>query len=95
MYYLPMAFILLADLESERALNPLLAWRGIVSMPGPYLGLVTLAVVAFLIPSIGLLLTPLPRILIRLPQLYLLFYVTVALLRAIGIVYLRRRLGRR
>ncbi len=95
MYYLPMAFIILADLESEWALNPLLVWRGIAGMLGPYLGLVTLAAAGYVILSIGLLLTPVPRLLIGLPERFLLLYVTVALLRAIGIVYLRRRLRRR
>ena len=73
----------------------MLVWRGIAGMLGPYLGLVTLAAAGYVILSIGLLLTPVPRLLIGLPERFLLLYVTVALLRAIGIVYLRRRLRRR
>lgn len=91
-YYVPMAFLALAEIESERALNPLLVVRGILRMPFIYFALVTLAGIAFV--SLGMLLVviPLPLVLVCLGYHFLLIYVTTALMRAVALVFYRRGL---
>ncbi len=91
-YYVPMAFLALAVLENERALNPILVVRGISRMPGAYLALVTLAGVAFIVLSLLIRLLRLPVPVVYLGSNFVLIYVTVALMRAVALVYIRRGL---
>lgn len=90
MYYLPMAFIVLADAESERGLDPRLVVRAIVRVGGPYLMLVTLAAAAFIIPTVTLALLGTPLLSRAIVSGALFVYLMVVLLRAVGILYLRR-----
>ena len=87
LYYLPMAIVALADLESESALNPLIVFRGIARMPGAYFGLVTLAAVGLLTPTLLMLILPVPALVRDLLTPLLILYVAAALIRAIALVY--------
>ena len=90
MYYLPMAIMALADTESERGLNPIVVFRGIGRMAGPYFGLVTLAVAAFLIPAVLMWILQAHPLVIALVTPLLMLYIGAALVRAIALVYRRR-----
>jgi len=89
-YYVPMAFLALAVLESERALNPILVIRGISRMPGPYLALVTLSGIAFIMLALPMGLFKLPIYVVYFGRKFVLIYVNVALIRAVALVYHRR-----
>ena len=91
-YYVPMAFVAIAVLENEWALNPILVIRGISRMPGAYLALVTVAGIAFVISALLIGLFSLPAPFVYLCVNLLLIYVTVALMRAVALVYCRRGL---
>lgn len=93
LYYLPMAIVALADLESESALNPLVVFRGIARMPGAYFGLVTVATVALLVPTLLMLVLPIPALVRDLLTPLLMLYVAAALIRAIALVYRHRGLS--
>lgn len=92
LYYLPMAFLAIAELENEWALNPFLVIRGIVRMPGAYIALVTLAGALFFGLTYLLMLIDVP-FLQDLGARLGLIYVTVALMRAVSLVYVHRGLS--
>lgn len=92
MYYVPMAFVVLADRENEAALNPLLVLRQITRMPFSYLSLVTAAALLYVVPSLGLMFAPVPELVGLFAQPFLLLYSVTALMRAVGRVYLARGL---
>lgn len=87
--YTPMAFLALAVMESEWALNPLVVFRGIVRMPVIYFSLVGLAAVGFLVPAVAVFKTGIHPLLADLAWTYLLIYVVVALMRAVTLAYVR------
>ncbi|HUG89457.1 MAG TPA: hypothetical protein VML55_01400, partial [Planctomycetaceae bacterium] len=90
MYYLPMAFLVLADSGTERGLDPRLVVGAIGKVGGVYFVLVTLAAAAFLVPSVTLTLLELSPLLLEPINGFLLMYLMAALLRAVGILYLRK-----
>jgi len=92
LYYVPMAFLAIAELENEWALNPLLVLRGIVRMPGTYFGLVTLAGATFFGLTFLLVLLDMP-LLQDLGGRFGLIFLTVALMRAVALVYVHRGLS--
>jgi hypothetical protein len=86
LFYLPMAFLALAEQQNERALNPLLVFRGIKKLPVPYVALCGVATSAFLFPQFALMfLGPPPA-----AQMFLFsfawLYVSIALIRAVALV---------
>lgn len=93
MVYIPMAFLALSDLESERGLNPLYVVRGIGRMPGPYFALVGLAGAAYFLPMLALILAGAPGWVQALVSSLLLLYVLVVLMRAMALVYRRRKIN--
>jgi len=92
LFYLPMAFVALAEQQSERALNPLLVFRGIKQFPVPYVTLCGTAAAAFLLPQLVLMLLGLPVFF----QLYVFsfawLYVSIGLIRAMALVARKQEL---
>ena len=89
LYYLPMAFLALAELESEEAWNPLVVLRGIGRMPLRYLAQVTAAggVLIGLTGAVHWL--PVPGLVRTLLGNLILLYVVVALMRAVALTFRR------
>lgn len=87
MFYLPAAFLALTDLQSERALNPVLVFRAIRKSGRTYAGLCGVAAAGFLVPQLVLLVLVLgtPPILHQLVFSCGWVYVSTALLRAVAL----------
>jgi hypothetical protein len=92
LFYLPMAFLALAEEQNERALNPLLVFRGIKQLAVAYVVLCGLAAAVFLIPQYIVMLfgTPLAWQLLAFSICWL--YVSVALMRAVALAGRKRGL---
>lgn len=92
LFYLPMAFLALAEQQNEHALNPLLVFRGIRKLPVLYAALCGVAAVVFVAPQYILLLSGAPPA----AQMGLFscawVYVSVALMRAVALVARKREL---
>lgn len=87
LFYIPMGFLVLADLENESALNPLVVFRGIGKMIGPYFGLFSLAAVSYVIPLFVMMRSDIHWVLVGLIRSFLLIYLFIALMRAVAIVF--------
>lgn len=89
-----MAFLVLAELESEEAWNPLVVVRGIARMRGVYFVQVTAAVVLFVGLTLGVYFLPIRGILFggmlrKTLEHFVMIYTMVALVRAVALAYLR------
>jgi len=92
MFYLPMAFLALAERQNERALNPLLVFRGMKRLLGPYAVLCTVASLAYVLPLFVLILLEAPSFVIYFAVIFLMIYVSTALVRAVALIARKREL---
>lgn len=87
MFYIPMGFLALAELENEHALNPLLVIRGILRMGSRYFALVSIAGAIYVLPAFAIMrigMYPFFEVPLR---AILLVYTTTAVMRAVAISF--------
>ena len=86
LFYLPMAFLALAERQNESALNPLVVFGGIRRMLVPYLIVCAIAFVMFALPATLFLVFGTYRIVRDLLLNFLLIYTGTALMRAVALL---------
>lgn len=86
LFYLPMAFLALAERQNESALNPLVVLDGIRRMLVPYLMVCGIAFVMFALPAMLFLVFGTYRIVRDLLLNFLLIYTGTALMRAVALL---------
>ena len=91
-FYVPMAFLALAEQQSERALNPMRVFRGMKKMLAAYLLLCTIAAVVYLAPLCLLILLGAHSLTLWFASNFLLVYVAAALIRAVALVARKKTL---
>jgi hypothetical protein len=85
LFYVPAAFLALAEHQSERALNPILVFRAMKRLASTYAGLCGLAAAGFLIPQLVLLALKIPTVLQHLVFSCAWVYASTALQRAVAL----------
>jgi hypothetical protein len=92
LFYLPMAFLALAEQQNERALNPLLVFRGMKQLAVAYVVLCGIAAAVFLLPQYIVMLLGPPRVAQWLAFSVAWVYVSTALMRAVALAARKRNL---
>lgn len=86
LFYLPMAFVALADRQNESALNPLLVADGIRKLLFPYLIACGIAAAVFVIPTAIVLVMDVHPFASQIVMSLLLVYTATALIRAVALL---------